>query len=124
MTELHVPPADLIEAIREALHQADRLSPDPAIAAEQITYSDAFQHYLGTLRATDATGNAQDTHEARDPLRVVCTVTVPLSSPQAAADALSRVPINANVKYDDKPQGILAGIFGVGALTASWTEER
>lgn len=117
-------PDDLHQAIREALIQADRLSSDPSIATEQIVYSEAFQAYLRTQQATDATEKGQDAREPQDPLRVVCTVTVPLSSPQAAADALSRVPINANVKYDDKPQGILAGIFGVGALTASWTEER
>ena len=118
-----VPPLDLHEAIREALHQADRLSTDPAIAAEQITYSEAFQHYLGTLRTVDATEKGETAAEPRDPLRVVCTVTVPLSSPHAAADALSRVPIDANVTYEPG-KGLISGVLGVGNLIATWTEER
>jgi len=113
MTELHVPPADLIEAIREALHQADRLSPDPAIAAEQITYSIAFQHYLGTLRATDATGNAQDAHEAREAIQVECRVVVPLGGVTRALDVLQRIPISAAVSWNT----------GKG-LVAEWTEPR
>lgn len=87
---------------------------------EAILYSAPMQEWFQSQRPTTGATAAD---EPRDPLQVVCTVRVDISSPHAAADALSRVPIDASVKYE-QGQGIISGLLGVGSLIATWTEER
>lgn len=74
-------------------------------------------------RAVTPPETAEAAEEPREPLTVTCTVKVPLSSPAVAADALSRIPINANIAYE-QGQGLISGLLGVGHLVATWTEER
>ena len=131
MTDRHVdgqivPPLDLQRALEAAISDTDMTRPQftqAALQAEAILYSGPMQEYLDSQRTPDGSEKGETAAEPRDPVQVVCTVTVPLSSPHAAADALSRVPINATVKYEPG-QGLLSGLLGVGSLIATWTEER
>jgi hypothetical protein len=117
------PPDGLEEALAAALVQAS-LVPNSgmAIHAEKVLYSSAMQTWLRQQYADRATA-AEAPREDREPLQVVCQVVVPLRSPHAAADALSRVPINASVKYVEGT-GLIEGLLGVRSLMATWTEER
>ncbi|QOP64825.1 hypothetical protein SEA_DELAGARZA_66 [Microbacterium phage DelaGarza] len=130
MTDQHVdgkivPPLDLQRSLEAAISDVDGVRPhftQAALQAEAILYSGPMQEWLQENRLTP-TEKGETAAEPQEPLQVVCTVTVPLSSPHAAADALSRVPINANVTYEPG-KGLLSGLLGVGSLIATWTEER
>jgi len=134
------PPPLLERAVAEAVRDLDpeTFQADHALIAEAILYSEPMQawmhgemaRYEALLARSDAISIAETLphegmlREPEDLVKVTCYVQVPLSSPVAAMHALGRVPIDANVRYDDKPQGLIAGIFGVGSLVATWTEER
>lgn len=130
MTDQHVdgkivPPLELQRSLEAALSDVETATPPftlHSLQAEALLYSAPMQEWLQQNRM-EPTEKGETAAEPRDPLRVVCTVTVPLSSPHAAADALSRVPINANVTYEPG-KGLIAGMLGVGSLIATWTEER
>lgn len=124
-----IPPEDLSSALAQALHDSGMASERNAHAnAESLLYSVPFQAYLreraayAADRASAPTEKGQDAREPREPLQVECHVVVDISSPHAAADALSRVPINAKVQYST--QSALMGLVTMGRLVATWTEER
>lgn len=118
MNDTITPPEGLERALAAALSDLG-VKHDPRWA-EAILYSAPMQEWLDSQRPST---KGETAAEPRDPIQVVCTVTVPLSSPHAAADALSRVPIDANVTYEPG-KGLLAGVLGVGNVIATWTEER
>jgi len=113
------PPEDLEAALTAALGDV-LLTGNQALVAESILYSESMQDYLRPRLASGETATEEGPEE---PITVTCTVKVPLSSPPEAAAALSHVPINARITYETG-SGILSGILGVGALIATWTEER
>lgn len=124
MNDKITPPEGLERALGAALVDAGFSIPSNADTySEQLLYSAPIQEWLDSQRTTDGSEKGETAAEPRDPIQVVCTVTVPLSSPHAAADALSRVPIDANVTYEPG-KGLLAGVLGVGNVIATWTEER
>ena len=121
------PPKGLMEALTRAVNyeslDAKASAADWAVA-EGLIYSQPFQEYLHHERQEDATETAQEPAGPREPVKVVCTVAVPMSSPPAAVHALSAVPIDARLAYEQTQGGLIAGFFGVGSIVATWTEER
>lgn len=93
--------------------------------AERLLETPPFQEWLTKQEARFTGENAsQGPTEPREPVKVVCTVKVPLGTPPEAVHALSAVPIHARLAYEAHGGGLIAGIFGVGALVATWDEER
>lgn len=134
-----VPPPLLERALTEAITAADILRGEaPEVLAEALLYAEPMQawmhgemaRYAALVARSDSLADAEALpHEGmlREPEELVpvqCVVRIPLGSPVEAAHALGRIPLDATLKYEDKPQGLIAGIFGVGNLIATWSEER
>jgi hypothetical protein len=120
------------EALEEAArylyiaeHAADEAAPrwESALATVRQDYRDLARRSIEKPTVTAAAEPFVDAREPVDPIKVECVVTVPLTGPADAAHVLSRVPINADLQYE-AGTGIIAGLLGVGAIRATWTEER